>query len=169
MLIIDQRLSLPILNKNILHFLLNRVHQQHAIVTEHKHHKVGKIIRNWKRKEKRVFGLVWIFDHLSDHQVFIKPGEKDCRILVNGDAITSEVLILESNLRITGRWMITCLILGWVASQRPAGLWIDPSLGFPESQGTRHWWEIIKKNHKNHIKLYYAFKKQYTEIIHIRD
>ena len=67
---------------------------------------------------------------------------------------------------ITGRWMITCLILGWVASQRPAGLWIDPSLGFPKSQGTWHWWEIIKQNHKNHIKLYYAFKKQYAEIIH---
>ena len=38
------------------------VHQQHALIRHDKKH----------------------------HQVFIKPGERDCRILVNGDAITSE-------------------------------------------------------------------------------
>jgi len=50
------------------------VHQQHAIVRkEHKHHKV-----------------------------FIKPGEKDCRILVNGDAITSEVELQHNDRLVFG-------------------------------------------------------------------
>ena len=30
----------------------------------------------------------------KSHQVFIKPSEKDCRLLVNGDLITSEVYYL---------------------------------------------------------------------------
>jgi hypothetical protein len=38
------------------------VHQQHAFVKLDKHHKV-----------------------------FISPGEKDCRIVINGEAITAEV------------------------------------------------------------------------------
>ena len=35
------------------------------------------------------------------------------------------------------------LISGWVASQRQAGVWIDPSVGFPESQRAWNWSEII--------------------------
>ena len=46
-----------------LTFLLFRLHEQHAFIRQDKKH----------------------------HHVFVKQGEKDCRILVNGEAITEEV------------------------------------------------------------------------------
>merc|ERR1719500_571459 len=79
------------------------VHQQHAIVRkEHKHHKVH-----------------------------IKPGEKDCRILVNGDAITSEVELHHNDRLVFGSTQV------WVF-QNPKEHGIDkkkyPPITFEYSQ-----------------------------------
>merc|ERR1719340_309363 len=50
------------------------LHQQHALIRQDKHH----------------------------HHVFIKPGERDCRILVNGDAITGETELKHNDRLVFG-------------------------------------------------------------------
>ena len=68
-------------------FFIFSVHETHAIIKQDK-----------KSHQVSIFSVhethAIIKQDKKSHQVFIKPSEKDCRLLVNGDLITSEVYYL---------------------------------------------------------------------------